>query len=671
MPSYGEVPDKSNKSPEGGIWLKLAKDAFERSTTYFDNNFRKQFEDGLRMFQSKHPKDSKYSSPAYQARSRLFRPKTRSMIRRHEATANMAFFSSPDIVSVEPVITEDEAQVASSVIMKDLLQHHLKKSIPWYLTVIGGLQDALVTGLVASLQTWEYQTRKETQTQTGFHPMLGEVTFEQEVDVVVKDQPSCELIPIENIRFDPAAKWYDPVNTSPYLIIQMPMYISYILDRMEIPDRNGTVWNKISKSILLTATLEDDSVRQARIDGKEDDKKVSGEVNEFNVVMVHMNFITSGGQTFFYYTLKDTHILSEPVPLEEAFLHGKIPVVVGFAVLETHKPIPTSGVILGKDLQSEANAIANTRMDNVLYILNKRWLIRRGANVDAESLVRNAPGGATMVNNIETDVKPVDWQDVTSSAYAEQDRVNVDYDELLGNFAQSSVMTNRKLNETVGGMRLMAQGANAITEYTLRLFVETWMEPVLRQLMLLEQYYETDEKLLTMAAQRAQLWKRAGMNEVTDKLLRQELILTVNVGMGATDPDTRFQRLIQAFGAYSNLAAEGPPDLNLPELRKVLFGLAGWQDAKRFFTDVDVRWQQAQQMLQQASQMAEQAVKQKREQMLQRERGLDKREMDQDVRTLEIETEDRLNEGEDKVSKALLQLASQVASSSRQNESNT
>ena len=646
MPSYGDVPSSSGSASNDGeddkLWLKLAKDAYHRSTTYFDNNYRKQFEDGLRMFQSKHPKDSKYNSAAYQFRSKLFRPKTRSMIRRHEATANMAFFSSPDMLAIEPVLSDDDMQVASSIVMKDVLQQRLKKNIPWYLTVIGGLQDALVTGLVCSLQTWDYQTRKETQMQTGSHPLFGDVQFEQEVDIVVKDQPMVELLPIEYVRFDPAAKWYDPVNTSPYLVIQRPMYLSDTLDKMDVPDRNGLTWRSLDKNTLLTGRLEDDSVRQARNEGKEDTETQTGEVNEFDVIMIHMNFITAGGQTYFYYTLKDTHILSEPVPLEQAFLHGKIPVVIGFTVVETHKSMPTSAVNLAKDLQIEANVVQNTRMDNVLYALMKRWIVRRGANIDAESLVRNVPGGVTMANNVESDVREVEWNDVTSSAYQEQDRVNVDYDELLGNFSQGSVMTNRKMNETVGGMRMMAQGANAITEYTLKIFVETWMEPVLRQLMLLEQAYETDEQLLAMAAQRAQLFQRFGMNEVSDRMLRQELMLSVNVGMGATDPDTRFQRLIQAFGAYSNLAAEGPPDLNLQELRKVLFGLAGWPDAKRFFTEVDVRWQQAQQMLQQAAQMAEEAVKGKQMGLLQKERGLDKREMDQDVRDLELDVEGQM-----------------------------
>jgi hypothetical protein len=70
-----------------------------------------------------------------------------------------------------------------------------------------------------------------------------------------------------------------------------------------------------------------------------------------------------------------------------------------------------------------------------------------------------------MVNSPE-DVEALEFNDVTASSYAEQDRLNVDFDELLGNFSRSSVQTNRKLNETVGGMALISQGANQLTEFT-------------------------------------------------------------------------------------------------------------------------------------------------------------------------------------------------------------
>jgi hypothetical protein len=463
------------------------------------------------------------------------------------------------------------------------------------------------------------------------------------VPKVLEDRPDIMLFPAENVRFDPAAHWHDVVGTSPYLIFQIPMYVNDVLDNMDSEDRQGNTWKRIDKKTLLEARVEGmDPMRQTRNDNREDPQNVSSDVNEFDVVMTHLNFVRSGDTTYAYYTLKDTHLLTEPMPVEEMFLHckdGRPPAQIGFCVIETHKPVPTSKVGLTSELQRETNEIGNQRLDNVKFVLNKRWLIRRGANIDVESLLRNVPGGVTMVNNVETDALPVNWQDVTSSSFQEQDRVNVDFDELAGNFAQSSVLTNRKLNETVGGMRMMSQGANMMTEYDIRVFVETWVEPVLRQLVKLEEAYETDEVVLGVAGQKSGFFQKFGRAAPIDSLLSQELTLSVNVGMGATDPDMRLQRAMQAFSMYGQLATQGPPDLNLPEVRKMIFGLAGMRGFARLFQQVDVRLVQAKQMLGQAEQQAKAVVDQHKDRLNARERSLDEREHQMDMDMLQAQQE--------------------------------
>lgn len=642
MPSYGDVPDKSQSSTQvseaDAPWVNLMKDAYSRSTSYFENNYQKQFEDGLRMFQSKHPMDSKYNSDAYKYRSRIFRPKTRSMVRKNEATAALAFFSSPDVISISPVMTNNAMQAASSAVMKDLLSYRLQKSIPWFLTAIGAVQDALTVGLVCSFQYWCYRTQMEKKVMQGELPGIGMVSFEQEVPVPVEDLPVCELVPIENVRFDPAAKWFDVAGTSPYLILQRPMYVRDVLDMME--DQGEYRWRQLDKNTILQARVQNnDPVQQARDGNKENPQTQTSEVNEFDVVMVHLNFCRVQGGDYTWYSLKDLHMLTDPQPTKTVFKHcdqlNDRPVRIGFTVMETHKAVPDSAIKIGSHLQIEANEIVNQRLDNVKFVLNKRWIVRRGANIDVDSLMRNVPGGATMANDTEKDIREVNWQDVTSSAYQEQDRVNVDYDELLGSFAQSSIMTNRKLNETVGGMRMMAQGANVITEYQLRMLAETWMEPVLRQLMKMEQYYETDEVALAVAGQQLQAFQTFGINQITDSLLRQELTLTVHVGMGATDPDTRFMRFNQAMATYTKIAVEGPPEINLVGVRTELFSLAGFRDSARFFQEADPRFLQAQKMMQQAQQIAQTEGAKIKEMLSERERTLDKRAADLGLEKIE------------------------------------
>ena len=157
-----------------------------------------------------------------------------------------------------------------------------------------------------------------------------------------------------------------------------------------------------------------------------------------------------------------------------------------------------------QDLQTAANDIANQRTDNVQLVLNKRYHIRRSSNIDINALKRSVPGGSVMMDDPMTDVNVVSTPDITASAYEEQDRLNVDFDDIAGTFSQGTVQSNRLMNETVGGMEMLSGQANTMIEYMIRTFAETWVEPVLSQLIRLEQYYETDEVIMAVAINKSE-----------------------------------------------------------------------------------------------------------------------------------------------------------------------
>jgi hypothetical protein len=381
------------------------------------------------------------------------------------------------------------------------------------------------------------------------------------------------------------------------------------------PKTGQKKWKKLEDGEIRTALVDTDTTRQTREGGKQDPlSENETPLKQFELVWCHQNFIRLGGEELVYWTLGTQHMLTDPQPLKEVYFHGIRPFAIGVAVIEAHKPIPESIVGMGAELQKEVNETVNQRRDNVSLVLNKRYIVKRGAQVDTDSLLRNVPGGVTLANDPEMDIKPMDWPDVTSSSYQEQDRLNVDYDELTGNFSQGSVQTNRKLNETVGGMEMMGSAAGQMTEYMLRTIVETWMEPVLSQLVKLEQQYETDTVILALAGDQAQLPQKYGINQVTDDMLNQSLTVRVSMGMGATDPSKRLGRFLAALKAYGE-AMQLIPDADPEAVRNEVFGLAGYKGGDRFFKQQDdpksaalmQQMQEMQQALQQAMQEAQKA----------------------------------------------------------------
>jgi hypothetical protein len=572
--------------------LRISRDAYSASTTYVDANFRKQWEDALRMFQSKHPTDSKYLSEAYKYRSKLFRPKTRSVIRKNEAAAAAAFFSNIDVVNIDPSNQKDLKQVFGAQLYKALLQYRLTKSIPWFMTLIGGFQDAMTVGVVCSYQSWKYREKVETEKEyfldeASGTPMLGidggPLFQEYKTAKILEDKPCIELRPVENLRIDRGALWTDPVNSSPYVIDMIPMYLGELKEMGKPnPKTEEEGWDIPEDSTLKSATQQSyDPTRLVREGNREDSKDSTNPVNDFSIVWVHKNIVRKAGEDFCYYTLGTEHMLSRKVkPLSEFYFHGDRPYVMGCAIIETHKIYPSGYPELGREVQKEINEITNSRQDNVRLAMQKRYIVKRGAQVDLKSLVRGVAGSITLANDPEKDVNVLEFNDVTASSFQEQDRMNVEFDELTGNFSSSSVMTNRKLNETVGGMQMMGQGANQMTEYGIRTFTETWVEPVLRQLVKLEKHYETDEVILKL------MGEKLGQ-EVTDEAFDTDVELTVNVGMGATDPMMRMNKLLGGAKAYAEIMAiqAENPTLNGVELGKEVFAAIGYRDGGRFIQE--------------------------------------------------------------------------------------
>jgi hypothetical protein len=622
--------------------LRIAKEAYTTSTDYLDANFRKQWETDLRYFDGRHSGDSKYYKKEYAHRNKTFRPKSRSISRRLEALTAAAFFSNQDLLSCEALNQADSKAVASANMQFALLQYRLKNTLPWFLTVVGGMQDAVKTGVVCSYNYWSYKTKKKkkiTQVpytdassgQPAIDPQTGQpMMFDKEeiIEVPVADKPEVCLTPVENIRLSPNAKWDDPINSSPYVGRMVPMYVSEIRARMMHADRSGRKWKDYSDAeIKSKGKLESfDSTRQTRQGQRQDPVNDTTEVKDYEISWCIEWYVERDNERFVYWTLGTDLLLSDPEPLEDVYLHNRIPITMGYCVIETHKVMPKGPIGIGGALQREINNTTNNRADNVALVLNKQYAIRAGQQVDTTNLMYGVPGGVTAFQNPQTDIVPLEWNDVTSSAYQEEDRFNVGYDELVGNFSSSSVMTNRRLNETVGGLEILGEGAATLSEATVRTFTETWLIPTLTQIGLLEQYYETDQIIMTLAAQYAQAAYRPLNNkdgkyppsqeDLVADLINANAIIRIDMGMLATDPNRKLSRLMAACKSVADFSQHMPPAANTAEMAKEVFRIMGYGDGSRFW-DADQQMktllmnaqQQATGMIQQAQQLAEQLFK--------------------------------------------------------------
>lgn len=584
------------------LWTDLARDAYRSSQDYFNSSLRREFEDATAHFQSRHAPGSKYLHPSYRKKSKFFRPKTRATVRNNEMAVAVALFSTQDVVHITPVNDSDKEQVKACAVKNHILNYRLSQpDMNWFTTAIGGAQEAMSMGSVVSKQGWKFTERPRL---TAGRPVMqkdGTYVVDAAGSMeVVADYPTVDLVPLENIRLHPGADWRDPIQGSPYIIELVPMTVAEVrrMAKEEDPLNPGEMLYREVDNIVLRASAERDweSVRRIR-EGERVDKYETGEdrINDFKTVWVHKNIVRLDGYDWCFDTLGPNWMLSTRArPIEEVTLLGERPYTYGVSAIEAHKLHPGGIPKLTFESQEYANDIANLRQDNLRLALNKRFWVRRGAQVDILSLKRNVAGGVTLMNNPDGDVKESSTPDVTGSSYEEQDRLNADFDEVAGSFSSSSVNTNRHLNETVGGMEMMGSSASMMQEYMVRTVVETWFERTLRQVMKLIENYESDLDLLkTVAAKfNVQPEQQQGAPVQQDqasmdarevlRLLQLPTELRVNVGFGATNPMKRVEKLGLGLGTIQKYFPETMQEADQKEIVSEVFGALGYRDGARF-----------------------------------------------------------------------------------------
>lgn len=580
MKAFADGYDSKPGAPDSddeGKWLLTAQQCYRSSTDFFNGNLRKQLEESMDLWRSRHPGGSKYNLPSFQKRSHLFRPKIRSAMRKKEAQVAKAFFSTKDIVTVMPLNEADENHVLAAKVQQALLQKRLEQVGPsgmqWFLTLVAAFQDASKQGFVIAKTEWDFREAKEYYSDDG----TGKAGTKMRV---TRDRPFVKILPGENIRVDPACDWTDPINSSSYLIEMMPLSIREIREWQA--KQTTWQWKEVSDQQLMSGLKQEfDSVRQSREGNKQDRYDQKTGLNEFETVWIHQNIVRIEGEDYVFLTIGTEILLTEPMPLSELDPRGYRPYTWGFTVIEAHNPYPDGDVQMAKPVQEEINEIANMRADALKMATIGRYFYRRGSAIDTELLTRFVPGSAVEVTNIQTDVRWDKAPDAGRGAFEEGNLLNSELSDLLGTFQSGEVQQNRKLNETVGGMNLLADNANEVAEFTVRTFCETWVEPTLCQVLDLLCHWETDEKIAGIVGDKFKI-------EVKDvfRALNEPMQSSVAVGYGATNPESRIRRLQIAVGVTQQIDPFLMQSANKEALVNEVWGAVGFDNAKRFFPTI-------------------------------------------------------------------------------------
>lgn len=594
----GQKPEQSDANPfdavpDGAAFLRMVREADSQALHYVNQVNRASWERSYHAYHQEHFGESKYKSRDYANRSKFFIPKTRTAIRKDMAATAASLFGTIDAVNCMPGNEADPIQRASAAVLKELVNYRTdrasgKASIAWFHTAMGARQTSLLTGICLSKQYWKLELKR-----AGDEEFEDEETGElgtRDVWVPDVDRPESDLIPPENFVIDPAADWRFPAQDAAYMILKYPMRIDEIRRKQRDP-RNP--WNELPESAMKAGDegtgMQMQSIRRAREQGLDRFDETQTARN-FGIIWVWESFIRTAGQDWCFFSIGDKHLLTNPKPVEEVYpeQNGERPLVMGYGALEAFRIFPMSNVESWRMLQQESNDIRNLSLDALKQNIMPVTKVVRGRNVDLDQLKRRGQGSAIMVQNKDD----VTWEQTPtfpSTVVNMAQKLDIEFDDLSGQQNYGTVQDNNALGKTLGGLKLAAGAANAVQEFDIRIWIETWVEPVLSQIVKLEQYYESDPTVLELCGERAKLFQKFGVNQITDDMLERSIAVRVNAGLGAGDPQQRlakFQSAVQVAMPLLQLSpdfAQQKVTMDWEAVMEEVFGAAGYRDGgKRF-----------------------------------------------------------------------------------------
>ena len=588
------------EAPRGIDFLGMVRQAEDQALLYVQQINRKAWSQSYRAIHNEHYVGSKYTRPDWRGRSKLFVPKTKSALRKDNAAVAASLFNSINAINCLPGNDGDPIQRGAAAVMEELVNYRVggrapgHASLPWFLVAMGARQDAVVTGVCVSKQVWLQKHRKVREEQVSATGADGNaVQKTRDVYQLEVDRPDIVLFPPENVVIDSAADWLNPAQSAVFITLKYPMRLDEIQEKQDAP---VSPWNDVSEEVLRGASeagkFDMAAIRRARELGLDryDETQISG---PFQVIWVYETFVRTAGEDWTFYSVGSKAFLTDPRPVREVYpeQQGERPLAYGYGALESHRIFPMSPVESWQPLQLETNDLRNLQLDAIKQNVMPITKVRRGRQIDLNQVQRRSSGSAIIVQEPDD----VTWEPappVAQNAVEMNRELDLEFDDLAGQQNYGTVENNNALGKTLGGLKLAAGAANAVQEFDIRVWIETWANQALTQVVRLEQYYEQDPIVLAIAASKAKLFQKHGISQINDELMSQDVTIRVSIGLGAGDPQLRLAKFAQASQIVAPIIQQSPEfqsgqrEINIEAIIEEVFGAVGYKDAgARFFKD--------------------------------------------------------------------------------------
>src|SRR5690554_511064 len=246
-----------------------------------------------------------------------------------------------------------------------------------------------------------------------------------------------------------------------------------------------------------------------------------------------------------------------------------------------------SAVDIISDLQEEENAIHNQRSDNINFILNKMWKVRRGADIDPSELI-SRPGGIVYVNNME-DVDEFDMSDVAASSFTQHNIISSIMENTL---ATPPVIRGAESTKSKTATETIKQTGNAGMRFDIKiaLFEDLDIKRLLYLMDMNNQQFIDSSRLVRLGVNEAMSWRTVNPGELIGEFDYRPASANIDP---AANKEIRREQLTMMM---QFLMQSGFPGVDMHELMKEWLQSFDIENAEKFILPKD-QWQRMQMMM--------------------------------------------------------------------------
>lgn len=389
----------------------------------------------------------------YPWRSKLFIPYTFSNIETVIPRIIRSIFNEFDDVDVNQPVEK--------------LLRYSRTKMDLYTKLYLALKDVCYYGTFILKPIWRYETRKRYELRPFMNIFGREIGSKKtKVDVDYYDDVDCALVDL--FDFYPAPKMKE--------IDEDSFCVHRIMTTQDEIKRNKTnVFKNLDKLEEMNSYPGEDTVRERTDTTK--DYSPNDYVDSFTKKVELLEYWENDR----IITVANRQIVVRDS--ENPFWHLQKPFIKGVICPVPHEFYGIGIVEMTESLQHELNDIRNMRMDNVNIILNRMWIVERSADIEMRDPM-SYPGAVFTSNDING-MKQLETQDVTASAYLEEDRVKIDMQNATGiyDYAKGMAPARRETATAVlslqgetnkrfeGMIELLLRGAmRKLNEFTISLY---------------------------------------------------------------------------------------------------------------------------------------------------------------------------------------------------------